>query len=422
MNDSTKTVTMRMGASSDRAVTTQAVVADVTAADPSGLLVPAPAQPDRLPCRTRRIEKCRTAPLQEPARGRRTARTPPTQGDPMSSRQHGHLQLQVVIEKRPLIEPFHITGYTFTEFDALIVSVREGSHVGRGEAEGIYYHGDTAASMLQQVQALHDRLEQGVTREKLLDWLPAGGARNAIDCALWDLEAKQSGQPVWRLAGSNPPRALMTTFTVGADEPATMANHARAFRTALALKLKLTDDDLNAERVFAVRAARPDAWIMVDANQGFTRESFKQLLPALQQTRIALIEQPFPAGREDWLDGLNSPIPLAADESVQDHRDLQNLTDRVSTINIKLDKCGGLTEALSMAKQATVMGFDLMVGNMSGSSLAMAPAFVLGQQCKVVDLDGPLYLREDCTPSVQYEHGNIWCPDEVWGAPLAAMT
>jgi len=330
------------------------------------------------------------------------------------------MKLHTRLEKWALKVPFHITGYTFDVFDALVVSLQEGSHAGRGEALGVYYHDDTPVSMQAQVEALRERIEAGVTRQQLLQLLPAGGARNAIDCALWDLEAKRAGRPVWMLAGLDAPRPLLTTFTVGAAEPATMADAARGFPAARALKLKLTDDGLNADRVRAVRAACPDAWIMVDANQGFTRESFAHLLPALVDARIAVVEQPFPIGSEAWLDGLDSPIMIAADESVQDHHDLPSLVGRVGMINIKLDKCGGLTEALAMAEQARGLGFELMVGNMSGSSLAMAPAFVLGQLCKVVDLDGPVFLRGDPQPSATYEDGRIWCDDAVWGGPQAA--
>lgn len=332
------------------------------------------------------------------------------------------MQLHAALEKRQLKSPFHITGYTFTGFDALVVTLREGGAVGRGEAQGVYYKHDNPPEMLAQVEALRDTIEHGITRAALLNLLPPGGARNALDAALWDLEAGRRGVPVWQLAGLDPPRALQTTFTISADEPATMAENARAFADARALKLKLTDDEWNAERVRAVRAARPDVWMMVDANQGFTRESLAHLLPALQQCRVSLIEQPFPVGKESWLDRLDCPIHIAADESVQDHTDLAQLAGRVDTINIKLDKCGGLTEALAMASQARALGFDLMVGNMSGSSLAMAPAFLLGQQCAVVDLDGPLYLREDCSPGARYRDGTIWCSEELWGGglPVAA--
>jgi L-alanine-DL-glutamate epimerase-like enolase superfamily enzyme len=330
------------------------------------------------------------------------------------------MTLHAALEKRPMKAPFHITGYTFTGFDALVVTLRDGGCIGRGEAQGVYYKHDNPPEMQAQVEALRVRIEHGITRADLLDCLPPGGARNALDAALWDLEAKRRGVPAWQLAGIDSPRPLRTTFTIGADDPARMADHARAFGDAHALKLKLTDDEFNAERVHAVRAARPDVWIMVDANQGFTRDSLSRLLPTLQRCRIALVEQPFPIGKERWLDDIERTIPIAVDESVQDHTDLARLAGRVDVINIKLDKCGGLTEALAMASQARAMGFDLMVGNMSGSSLAMAPAFVLGQQCAVVDLDGPLYLREDCSPGAHYRDGTIWCPGELWGGGLPA--
>jgi L-alanine-DL-glutamate epimerase-like enolase superfamily enzyme len=341
-------------------------------------------------------------------------------GEIMGTEGYARLHLHTRLEKWALKEPFHITGYTFDVFEALVVTLHEGSLAGRGEALGVYYRNDTPVSMQAQVEALRERIEAGVTRQQLLRLLPAGGARNAVDCALWDLEAKRSGRPVWMLAGGDAPRPLVTTFTLGAAEPAAMVEVARGFPDARALKLKLTNDEFNADRLRAVRAACPGAWIMVDANQGFTRDSFARLLPALVDARVAVVEQPFPIGSEAWLDGLDSPIMIAADESVQDHHDLPSLVGRVGMINIKLDKCGGLTEALAMAEQARGLGFELMVGNMSGSSLAMAPAFVLGQSCKVVDLDGPVYLRRDPAPSAVYEHGRIWCDDAIWGGPLAA--
>lgn len=327
--------------------------------------------------------------------------------------------MRASIERIEMTAPFSITGYTFTHNELLVVSLACDGHVGHGEALGVYYHQDTPAGMLRQVEALREVIEGGVTREQLLALLPAGGARNAIDCALWDLEAKRRGEPVWKLAGLAPPQPLLTTFTVGAEEPEVMAARARAFTQAKALKLKLTDDERNGERVRAVRAACPDAWMMVDANQGFTPDSLRALMPALMDSRVAVVEQPFPVGREAWLDEVSSPIPLAADESVQDHHDLPGLVGRVQVINIKLDKCGGLTEALLLARQARELGFALMVGNMGGTSWSMGPGFVVGALCKVVDLDGPLFLTTDRSPAVRYEEGRIWCPDEVWGGPAA---
>jgi L-Ala-D/L-Glu epimerase len=334
---------------------------------------------------------------------------------------HAPLKLSAYIEKRSLSQPFHITGYTFTECEVLVVCLQDGELTGRGEGLGVYYRHDTPATMLKQVEAVRETIEQGITREQLLHSLLAGGARNALDCALWDLEAKRKGQSVWQLAGMPEPQPLLTTFTVGADDPEVMAEHARQFTDARALKLKLTNDHRNAERVRAVRAARPGAWLMVDANQGFTRESLLEALPAFVEAGVAIVEQPFPIGSESWLDGLHSPIPIAADESVQDHNDLQNLLGRVQVINIKLDKCGGLTEGLVMARAARELGFKVMVGNMGGTSWSMAPAFVLGSLCSVVDLDGPVYLLGDRTPSVSYEDCRVWCPDSVWGGPVAAV-
>ncbi|KQX98958.1 mandelate racemase [Rhodanobacter sp. Root480] len=334
----------------------------------------------------------------------------------MNVHECGRLRLQATQKSWAIKAPFHITGYTFTAFDALIVELTdEQGRTGRGEAQGVYYRHDTPATMQVQIEALRAQIEAGIDRQTLQKLLPAGGARNALDCALWDLEAKRSGKPVWQLAGLDTPRPLRTTYTLGAEEPEAMAEGAKAYAAARAIKLKLTDDGRSAERVLAVREARPDVWLMVDANQGFTRESFARLLPTLAEARVDVVEQPFPVGKEDWLDGLDRPIRVAADESVQDRGDLEKMVGRVDVINIKLDKCGGLTEALEIAARARKLGFDLMVGNMGGSSLAMAPAFVVGQLCDVVDLDGPISLIDDYAPSVVYEDGNVWCSDAVWG-------
>ncbi len=338
----------------------------------------------------------------------------------MNSPSCGRLRLQTNLKSWPIKAPFHITGYTFTAFDALIVELTDDhGRTGCGEAQGVYYFQDTPVTMLAQIEALRMRVEAGITREELQQLLPAGGARNVLDCALWDLEAKRAGKPVWELAGLKAPRPLLTTYTVGAENPDVMAERASEYATARAIKLKLTDDDNNAARVLAVRKARPDVWLMVDANQGFTRESFARLLPTLVEARVDVVEQPFPVGNEAWLDGLGRPIRLAADESVQDRGDLAMMVGRVDVINIKLDKCGGLTEALAIAADARRLGFKLMVGNMGGSSLAMAPAFVVGQLCDVVDLDGPVSLTADYSPPVVYTDGTIWCPETLWGGPSA---
>jgi L-alanine-DL-glutamate epimerase-like enolase superfamily enzyme len=251
--------------------------------------------------------------------------------------------------------------------------------------------------------------------------MPAGGARNAVDCALWELEAARAGMPVWRLAGIDAPKPVVTTFTIGADSPEKMAQDAIGYAQASSLKLKLTGElDLDIARVHAVRAARPEAWIGVDANQGFTIDNLDPLVDALVEARVSLLEQPLARGREADLTGYKCPIPIAADESCLTLDDVPGLLDRFQVVNIKLDKCGGLTEALLIVEQARRLGLGVMVGNMVGTSLAMAPAFIVGQLCDFVDLDGPLVLASDRDPGVLYSEGRIWCGEDVWGSGSGA--
>jgi L-Ala-D/L-Glu epimerase / N-acetyl-D-glutamate racemase len=327
------------------------------------------------------------------------------------------LALDVSIESLPLKAPFRISGFTFTDVPIVVVTLRDGDLAGRGEAAGVYYLDDEPEGMAVRIETVRAAVEAGCSREDLRGLLPAGGARNALDCAMWELESRRAGEPVWRLAGLEAPKPLLTTFTLGADEPSVMAEGARGFSQARALKLKLTGEaDLDGERVAAVRAARPDVWMGVDANQGFDPNSLARILPTLSQNRVSLLEQPFKIGREADLDAIESPIPVAADESVQGLADVEGLVGRFDVVNIKLDKCGGLTEGLAMAAEARRLGMQVMVGNMVGSTLAMAPAFVLGQLCDVVDLDGPLFIARDRTPSISYEDGRVFCPEEAWGA------
>jgi L-alanine-DL-glutamate epimerase-like enolase superfamily enzyme len=323
--------------------------------------------------------------------------------------------MYTTVERWPLTSPFRIASHEFNEVDVLFVSLEREGCVGRGEAAGIFYRSDTPGLMFQQAEALRVQIEYGITRRSLQQLLAPGGARNALDCALWDLEAKLTGVPAWQLAKLNPPRPLLTTFGCGADTPDSMAALARSYTGALALKLKLTGEFTDAERVRAVRAARSDVWLAIDANQSFTRAFLDQLMPVLVEARVSLIEQPFPAGKDAWLDDFESPIPIAADESVQGLADIPNLKGRYDVVNIKLDKCGGLTEALAMARAVRDCGLEAMVGNAIGTSLAMAPAFLVGQLCKVVDLDGPIFLKSDRTTTVQYMNGYLSCPTALWG-------
>ncbi len=326
------------------------------------------------------------------------------------------LRMRVQAEDLVMKHPFVITGYRFESMPAIVVTLSDDAYAGHGEASGVYYLGDDAANMLGHAESVRGAVEAGATREALQDLLPPGGARNAVDCALWDLEAARAGRPVWHLAGFADVKPLVTTMTVGADAPETMADGARAYAGAKAIKLKLTGETaLDIARVQAVRAACPHAWLGVDANQGYTTATLDAVLPAFVQSGVSLVEQPLPRGEEAMLDGFASPIPLAADESVLSSGDLDGLVGRFQVANIKLDKCGGLTEALAMARRARELGLGVMVGNMAGTSWAMAPAFVVGQLCEVVDLDGPIFLRNDRTPGVQYRQGTVACGDDVWG-------
>jgi L-Ala-D/L-Glu epimerase len=326
------------------------------------------------------------------------------------------LSLTLAIESLPLAKPFRISGHVFTESPVVIVTLSDGVHIGRGEAAGVYYLGDDVPAMVAAIEGVRAAIEAGITRDGLQKLLPAGGARNAIDCALWELGARRSDTPVHEMADLPAPRPLRTTFTLGADDPEIMAAGAREFAQARALKLKLTGDlDLDIARVNAVRAARPDCWIGVDANQGFAIGELDRLIAALVAADVKLLEQPLARGREADLDGYHSPIPLAADESVLTLADIDGLVGRFDVVNIKLDKCGGLTEGLAMARRARELGLSVMVGNMVSSSLAMAPAFIVGQLCDIVDLDGPIFLAADRTPSIEYREGDAWCSEVIWG-------
>jgi len=332
------------------------------------------------------------------------------------------LTLDVRVESLRLSAPFRIASRTFDSADVLVVTLSDRDFAGRGEASGVYYTGDDVAQMLHHVERARDAVEAGVTRDELRTLLPPGGARNAIDAALWDLEAASNDCPAWVLAGQDVPHPLLTTFTLGADTPEAMAAGAQRYDHARAIKVKLTGDlALDIARVTAIRAARPDVWLGVDANQGFVIGDLDALVAAMQKADVSLIEQPLARGREADLDGYVSPIPIAADESVLSLDDVAGAVGRFDVINIKLDKCGGLTEALLMAAEARRIGLGVMVGNMIGTSLAMAPAFVLGQICDLVDLDGPIFLRADRQPGMEYRDGAVWCPETVWGRGVPAL-
>jgi L-Ala-D/L-Glu epimerase len=333
------------------------------------------------------------------------------------------LQMQVAVEPVELAAPFRISGFVFERQDIIVVTLVDGPLRGRGEASGVYYLDDDAKKIVATLEASRAEIERGIDRESLQRLLPPGGARNAVDCALWDLDAARSGRSVWQLAGFDATNPLVTTFTLGADDPAVMAEGARKYTHARSLKLKLTGDlDLDVARIRAVRSARPEVWMGVDANQGYDIGTLGRLVPVLVDAKVSLLEQPIARGRETDLEGFASPVPIAADESALSLADVAGLVGRFDVVNIKLDKCGGLTEALAMAAKARELNLEVMVGNMVGTSLAMAPGFVVGQLCDVVDLDGPTFLKRDRTPTATYADGKIWCGEDVWGGRASRPT
>ena len=313
----------------------------------------------------------------------------------------------------PTKAPFRITGYTFTEARVLTVTISRNNITGRGEATGVYYRGETGDSMLAQAETVKEALKKGLSREQLLHVLPAGGARNAIDCALWDLEAKQKGKSIWELTGIRS-KEVSTVNTVGIGKPSEMAMTAASLNSSK-IKVKL-DGENPLKCLQAVYEARPEAEIIVDVNQGWSFEQLVELVPKFKELGVAMIEQPLPRGNDAELEHYQSPIPLCADESCLDTSELEYASRCYQMINIKLDKTGGLTEALNLARQAQTKGLQLMVGNMIGTSLAMAPGFVIAQLCQYVDLDGPLFLKEDRENPMSYSGGNISAPmPELWG-------
>lgn len=322
-------------------------------------------------------------------------------------------ELHCELETWPLKAPFRITGYTFTSVNLLQVTVKAGGFVGRGEGTGVYYLQESGEGMREQVESIRGSLERGAGRDELQTLLPAGGARNAVDCALWDLEAKRAGRRVWELAGITP-RRTVSVNTVGIDTPEAMAAIARGLDTNK-IKVKL-DAQQPLDCIAAVRAARPEAEIVVDINQGWSFEQLVELAPRFAELDIAMIEQPLARGADAALEDYHSPVPLCADESCLDRSEFEQAARRYQMVNIKLDKTGGLTEALALAEMARARGVELMVGNMVGTSLAMAPGFVIAQLCRFVDLDGALILTHDREPAMDFSGGVVSVPEPaLWG-------
>ena len=310
------------------------------------------------------------------------------------------LRISAAIERWPVAGQFIISRGAKTYVDVLVAAASDGTHVGLGEATAIYYHGESAESCLTQIEDLIDTLvpmDVREARDAVQTLLPPGAARNALDCALWDLEAKVVGKPLWQLAGlATAPKPLQTAFTISLGDPAAMENDAAkaAAQGFGLLKLKLTGEG-DRERVDAVRKGAPDVRLIVDANESWAALDIEAEASALAALGVEMIEQPVPVGQDALLDGIKSPVPLLADESCQSSADLELCARYYDGINIKLDKAGGLTEALKMAREAEACGLKLMVGCMLSTSLGIAPAFLVAQAALWVDLDGPILLAED---------------------------
>lgn len=311
----------------------------------------------------------------------------------------------------PLAQVFTISRGSRTEAKVLSVKISRGGVEGWGECVPYARYNETAASVSAQIESLPEAFD----RQGLYELLPAGAARNAVDCALWDLEAKQSGQRVWQLAGLPAPGPEITAYTLSLDSPENMRAQAAEHAHRPLLKIKLgTPDDM--PRLEAVRAGAPRPDIIVDANEGWSAEVYADLAPHLLRLGVKLVEQPLPSADDDALLGLQRPVPVCADESAHDRASLKHLAGKYDVVNIKLDKTGGLTEALALKREALAQGFEVMVGCMVGSSLAMAPATLVAQGALITDLDGPLLLAEDRAHPLQFDAAGVHPPTAaLWG-------
>ena len=325
------------------------------------------------------------------------------------------IRMTVHDEDWAAIAPFRISNAVWMSFPGVVVEIEDGEHVGRGEGLGVYYFDETPTTMTAQIEGVRGRIESGAGRRELLDLLPPGGARNAIDCALWDLEAKRAGKRVWELIGVEL-KPITTVMTIGLEEtPEEMATKATAAAAYPVLKIKLSGDR-PVERVESIRAARPDATFVIDANQGWSFDQLVEVAPKLKELGVSMIEQPLPRGKDAELEGYQSPLPLCADESCVHGGELDEAARHYQMINIKLDKSGGLTHGLDIARESKARGLGLMVGCMGGTSLSMAPSFVVGLLCDFHDVDGPLLLKNDRAFGLDYDKGVVAPPSaRLWG-------
>jgi L-alanine-DL-glutamate epimerase-like enolase superfamily enzyme len=322
--------------------------------------------------------------------------------------------LLVEVERFPIAVPFTISRGSKTEAEVICCAIREGDHVGCGECVPYRRYGETIDTVLATIEEMRAEIARGIDRQQLLAVMPAGAARNAVDCALWDLEAKAGGNTVAATLGLVP-RPIVTAFTLSLDTPENMAAQARANATRPLLKVKIGGDG-DAERIRAVVEAAPQSRIILDANEGWTNANLAENLDLAARLGIALVEQPLPAGKDEALRHVGRPLPVCADESVHVADDVEHLVGLYDAVNIKLDKSGGLTAALRPRDRARELGFSIMVGCMVGTSLGTAPAVLLAQDADFVDLDGPLLLARDREPALAHAGSLISPPrPELWG-------
>jgi L-alanine-DL-glutamate epimerase-like enolase superfamily enzyme len=324
------------------------------------------------------------------------------------------MQIEAREEIWPLKETFRISRGSRTEARVIVVKITDGQHVGRGEGVPLRRYNQTSESVLAQIESI--KHEENLNRRTLQNLLPSGAARNALDCALWDLEAKRSGKRVWELINIEMAPEVATSFTISLDTPEKMAAAATSAAKSPLLKLKLGGDEADLSRVEAVRKAAHHARLLVDGNESWSPEHYRKTAAQLANFGVELIEQPFPASADEALETFAHPIPVCADESCHTTADLPRLKSRYEMINVKLDKTGGLTEALLLCERARERRFKLLIGCMVGTSLSMAPARVLASAADYVDLDGPLLVARDCANGLLYDQGRIGMPSrELWG-------
>jgi L-alanine-DL-glutamate epimerase-like enolase superfamily enzyme len=325
-------------------------------------------------------------------------------------------KLDVTIDRFPIAGKFTIARGTRTEAVVVTATIAEDGARGRGECVPYPRYGETVEGVAAAIEDLRPRIEAGLTREALQTAMPAGAARNAIDCALWDLDAKRSGIRAHVTAGVNRWPPVTTAYTISLDAPDAMADAAARAADRPILKVKFGGPGGDLDRIAAVRRAAPEATLIADANEGWTEGNLAAHLAACADAGYALVEQPLPAKDDEFLRGLSRPLPVLADESVHDRPSLDRLVGLYDLVNIKLDKTGGLTEALALADAAEAKGFSLMIGCMVGTSLAMAPALVLAPRARFVDLDGPLLLAKDREPGLTYRGSVVYPPEPaLWG-------